>query len=159
MHPSKLSHLFTAMKLDNKIMLICNGVGILIMFILCAFYKNVNMKGDQISITANFIFLLFSRPLYILGFTLYIMPYILKNRMLGMLRALLTHRHFVLYAKLTYGVFLSNTIFMQYRAFNLENGIWAQVFETNMSFVANLAFSFGFSFITYSWWRLHLQTS
>ena len=66
-----------------------------------------------------------------------------------MFRNLLTHRHFILYAKLTYGVFLSNTIFMQYRAFNLENGIWAQVFETNLSFVAHLAFSFIFSAITY----------
>lgn len=112
LHPSKLSHLFTAMKMDNKVMLMCNGAGSLIMFILCVFCKNVNLKGDNISITGTFVYLLFSRPLYILGFTLYIMPYILKNKMLGMIRGMLTHRHFVLYAKLTYGVFLSNTIFM-----------------------------------------------
>jgi peptidoglycan/LPS O-acetylase OafA/YrhL len=149
LHPSKLSNLFTAMKEDNKIMLICNGSGSLLMFILCAFCKTVNLDGDNISITGTLIYLLFSRPLYIFGFSLYVMPYILKNRMIGMIRSMLVHRHFVLYAKLTYGVFLSNTIFMQYRSFNLENGIWAQVFETNMSFVANLAFSFGFSLVTY----------
>lgn len=77
------------------------------------------------------------------------MPYLLKNRMLSMVRGMLTHRYFVQYAKLTYGVFLCNSIFMQFRAFNLENGVWAQVFETNMAFMANLGFSFAFSLVTY----------
>lgn len=61
----------------------------------------------------------------------------------------MSHKYFVPYAKLTYGVFLCNTILMQYRVFNLENGVWAQVFETNLLVAAYLAFSFAFSFITY----------
>lgn len=130
-------------------MLICNLSGNLIMFLMCVYYYQVNIKAENISTGANLIFLLFSRPLYIFGFSLYIMPYILKNEMLSLLRKVLTHQFFVQYAKLTYGVFLCHSMFMQYRSFNLENGIWAQVYETNMAFLANLALSFGFSFFTY----------
>lgn len=94
-------------------------------------------------------FLLFSRPIYILGFTLYLMPLIMQNHLLKLFSNFMSHRYFVPYAKLIYGVFLCNTIFMQFRIFNLENGVWAQVFETNMFFAAYLTFSFGFSFVTY----------
>jgi len=38
---------------------------------------------------------------------------------------------------------------MQFRIFDLEDGIWAQHFETNLYFAAFLTFCFGFSFLTY----------
>lgn len=125
LHPSKLSKLFTAMREDNKIMLPMNMGGSLVMFVVCMYCRSVNLKGDKISVGGNLLYLLFSRPLYITGWTMYVMPYVLKNRMLSMVRGLLIHRYFVPYAKLTYGVFLCNSIFMQFRAFNLENGVWA----------------------------------
>lgn len=69
--------------------------------------------------------------------------------MLKLIRNFMSHRYFLPYARLTYGVFLCHSIFIQYQVFNLENGIWAQVFETNLNFIAFLTFSFGFSFLTY----------
>ena len=47
-----------------------------------------------------------------LGFSMYAMPYILKNKMLDMFRRFLTHRYFAIYARLTYGVFLCHSMFM-----------------------------------------------
>lgn len=119
------------------------------MFIMLAVCKTINVKADAVSAGGSLLYLLFSRPLYILGFTLYFLPYLLKNEMLKIFLSFMRHRYFVPYARLTYGVFLCNTIFMQYRIFNLENGMWAQVFDTNLFFVAYLAASFGFSFVTY----------
>jgi hypothetical protein len=52
------------------------------------------------------------------------LPMLLKNESAGMVRKLLSHRYLVPYAKLTFGIFLNHSIFMQYRIFNLEQGLW-----------------------------------
>jgi|APCry1669189733_1035249.scaffolds.fasta_scaffold87215_1 peptidoglycan/LPS O-acetylase OafA/YrhL len=65
------------------------------------------------------------------------------------LRIILSHSYFVPYGRLTFGVFLSHSVFMQFKIFNLENGIWAQKMQINLDFFAYLAISFIFSFITY----------
>ena len=72
------------------------------------------------------IYLLFSRPIFIIGFTMVIMPMILQNSMTKPLRAILGHSYFAPYARLTFGVFLSHSVFMQFNIFNLQNGLWAQ---------------------------------
>ena len=59
------------------------------------------------------------------------------------------HSYWAPYARLTYGVFLSNSIFMEFRIFNLEQGIWADVFNTFLYFFAFITLSFCFSFLTF----------
>ena len=77
------------------------------------------------------------------------LPMLLKNESAGMVRKLLSHRYLVPYAKLTFGVFLNHSIFIQYRIFNLESGLWVQMFETNLTTLAYFTFCFIFSFLTY----------
>lgn len=77
LYPSKLSGLFTAMREDNKIMIMCCVSGDLLCFIMIALSKTVNIKGDDVSPGGNLLYLLFSRSLYSFGFSLAIMPLIL----------------------------------------------------------------------------------
>jgi hypothetical protein len=65
------------------------------------------------------IYLLFGRSVFIIGFSLAIMPLILQNQMTKPLRVFLGHSLFAPYARLTFGVFLSHSIFMQFNIFNL----------------------------------------
>jgi peptidoglycan/LPS O-acetylase OafA/YrhL len=65
------------------------------------------------------------------------------------IRAILGHNYFAPYARLTFGVFLSHSVFMQFNIFNLQNGLWAQRMQTNLDFFAYLATSFIFSSLTF----------
>lgn len=77
------------------------------------------------------------------------MPLILQNKVTAPICNLLQHKRWVPAARLTYGVFLCNTVFMTYRIFNLQHGEWAQRFTIDLYFCAFLALSFLFSLITY----------
>merc|ERR1719446_1064683 len=77
------------------------------------------------------------------------MPLILNNQFFSPLQKLMAHSYWAPYARLTYGVFLCNSIFMEFRIFNLEQGIWADQFNTNLYFFSFITVSFCFSFITY----------
>ena len=97
--------------------------------------------------THAFLFLLVARPVYCLGLTMFMLPLIVRNALFAPLREFMAHPGFAPYARLTYGVFLSHTIFIQFDTFNLETGFWAQSL-INMCF-AYLAISFLFSLVTY----------
>ncbi len=49
-------------------------------------------------------------------------------------------------ARLTYGAYLSHGIFMLYRGYNSEKGVYASEFDAFLFFFAYLTFAFVFSF-------------
>lgn len=61
----------------------------------------------------------------------------------------LSHDFFVPFSRLSYGAYLSMGIFMQYRIYNSENGYWGCGFDAFLYFLAFLAFSYMFSFLTF----------
>lgn len=50
-------------------------------------------------------------------------------------------------ARLTYGAYLSHSIFMLYRGYNTEKGIWASEADAVLFFIAYVIISFTFSLI------------
>ena len=50
-------------------------------------------------------------------------------------------------ARLTYGAYLSHSIFMLYKGYNTEKGVWASESEAFLFFFAYLTFSFTFSLV------------
>jgi len=112
LHPSKLSKLFTLLKFDNRVMLISEASGCTLMFLMMTLYKAINNAADDVAAGVNLLYLLFGRPLYIIGFTAWIMPFFLDNPMLRLFRNAMSHKFLVPYSRLIYGVFLCNTIFM-----------------------------------------------
>lgn len=90
-----------------------------------------------------------SRPFYMFGFTLIILPLIVGNEGLSPLKKALSHKYWVPFAKLTFGVFLCNSMWMEFRTFNLTNGMWVVPSDIFLLFLSYLTVSFLFSFVAY----------
>lgn len=146
---SKLEGLYSIIKYQNTTALLCMVLGLIMMFMVLTFNKLINMNPDGVSFIWSFIYLMISRPCYTIGFALFIMPIILENPIFNSLKSFLSSNYWVPYVRLIYGVFLSNTIFMQMRIYNLERGIWADWYCTTLFFFAFSTFTFCFSFTTY----------
>jgi hypothetical protein len=100
--------------------LLCGLLGGVLQLLAMIFSKIIHERPNGVQLGWNITYLLFARPLYTIGFTLSMLPMLLKNESSGMVRKLLSHRYLVPYAKLTFGVFLNHSIFMQYHISNLE---------------------------------------
>ena len=119
------------------------------MALMLEFHKIINNHPEGVSFVWSLIYLLISRPFYICGFSLIILPIILGNISTRPIRRILAHEYWVPQSRLVYGVFLSNSIFMQFKIYNSEHGIWVQQFDAFLLYMAFLTFSFLFSFLTY----------
>lgn len=110
---------------NNNVSIGCLVLGAMIQFMVMTFNKIINWYPERWSLGWSLTYLVSSRPLYVIGLALMVMPLILGNKVLEPLTRFLSHRYWAPYARLTYGVFLCNSIFMEFRIFNLEQGIWA----------------------------------
>jgi len=124
-------------------------LGLILMFMMLTFNKLININPDGVSFFYSFVYLLISRPCYTIGFALFIMPIILENPICNSLRGFMASSYWAPYSRLTYIVFLSNSVFMQWRIFNLERGIWADWLSCNLYFLAFTVFTFVFAFFAY----------
>jgi len=140
--------LFKNLQEANIKSLISLGVGLVTMLVVLILNKTNNNNPDP-SFAWNLIFLLISRPLYILGFVAAVVPLLVGNKGLRGITKILSHKYWIPYSRLTYGVFLCNTILMQFRVFNLQHGDWVQQFNLNLLFMSFLTLSFLFSTFTY----------
>jgi peptidoglycan/LPS O-acetylase OafA/YrhL len=109
----------------------------------------INNSPNGVSTVANVFYLLFSRPLYMIGFTMIMLPIIAGAPVTKPLYNFLSHSFWVPFSRLSYGAFLSHGIFMQFREYNTEKGYWACAFDAFLFFLAFLMFSFFISFFTY----------
>lgn len=78
-----------------------------------------------------------------LGFT----PILLRNPFTYPLTAFLEHSFWYPLARLSYGAYLSACIFMLYRTYNMERGMWACELDAFFLFMAYLSFAYLFSFL------------
>lgn len=73
------------------------------------------------------------------------MPFILKNKSFTPMTNFMTSSFWYPLARLTYGAYLSHSIFMLYRGYNTEKGVWASESDAFLFFFAYLTFAFTFS--------------
>ena len=116
-----LTKMFLAVTNQKAMTTLSLSVGTFLMFMMTAFCK-ICLEGDGPTTAWTSIYLLTSRPVFVLGFSLVFMPLLLESKLLKPLTAFLSHSWFAPYARLSLGVFLCNTIFMQFDTFNLVNG-------------------------------------
>ena len=100
------------------------------------------------SFMANLTYLLFQRTFFVIGAAFAIMPFILKSAVLRPLIPVLESSFWYPLARLSYGAYLSHCIFMLFRTYNTERGVWADEFDTFLFFFAYLTFAYLFSFLT-----------
>jgi len=122
---------------------IIGGASLMVLMVL--FLHGINCSES--SMLSSMVYLVFSRPLFVLGFSLVAFPLILGCGLVRPVGAVLAHQFWVPFARLSYGAYLCNEIFMLFRDYNTERGQWACSFDAILLFFAFLTFSFLFSFI------------
>jgi len=85
--------------------------------------------------------------MYCIGISLTMMPFILDNSFFRPLTNVMRSEMWYPLARLSYGAYLSHSIFMIFKAFNTEKGVWANESDTFLFFFAYLGFAFTFSLI------------
>jgi peptidoglycan/LPS O-acetylase OafA/YrhL len=95
----------------------------------------------------NFLYLVFSRPLFTLGFAMNIYPLLIGSPLCKPLKSLLAHDFWVPFSRLTYGAYLSHGVFMVFREYNTERGQWACALDSLLFFFAYITFSYVFAFL------------
>lgn len=74
-------------------------------------------------------------------------PIMLRNRFTYPITAFLEHSFWFPLARLSYGAYLSAGIFMLFRTFNMERGLWACEIDAFFMFMAYLSFAYLFSLV------------
>lgn len=80
----------------------------------------INHSQTVVSVWASVFYLLFERPIFILGATLSILPFLLDTPAFKPLTSLMASTIWYPFARLTYGAYLCHGIFMLYRNYNTE---------------------------------------
>lgn len=115
---------FDSMRTSKQTFVASSIAGIMTTLLMVQWHKMINNDPDSVSESVNVLFLLVSRPLYVIGFSLNIMPVILGNKSSKPISRFLAHEFWTLFTRLIFGVFLCNTILMQFFIYDSERGIW-----------------------------------
>ena len=118
-----LHQVFDSMKHQKQMTICYMCLGVLMQILMVLFHRWINMNPYTISEAWSIIYLLFCRPIYISGLSLIFLPILVKNSSTNPLRKLLGHEYWIPQARLCYGVFLCNSMFMQYRIYDSQHGL------------------------------------
>lgn len=122
-------------------------VGLSIRMLMTWLLQKINHATGDVPLIINVLYLLLQRPTYCIGTTLSMLPFILRNKSFKPMTNFMTSPFWYPLARLTYGAYLSHSIFMLFRGYNTEKGVWASESEAFLFFFAYLTFSFVFSLI------------
>ena len=120
-------------------------LSIVIKIILVSILTTINKEPIDSNPIQNLLFLIFQRPIFVIGEGLAIMPFILKNPTLFPVELLLSQDFWFTFSRLSYGAYLSAPVFMLFRNYNTERGIWASEIDSFLFFMAYLSLAFMFS--------------
>ena len=148
-HESQVFKFFARIRDNKNDGMLCMAAGFVLQFLVIAVDKAVNSRPEAMSFAPNLLYLLLVRPTFVVGFILLILPMLVQAEFTKPLRKFLGHKFWVPFARLVFGVFLCNSVFIQFTIFNLEQGIWAEKLDTNLKFLSFLTFSFIFSLFLY----------
>lgn len=82
-----------------------------------------------------------------MGSGISILPFLLKTPIFRPISQMMASSVWYPLARLTYGAYLSHGIFMLFRSYNTEKGVFACEFDAFLFFFAYLTFAFAFSLV------------
>lgn len=109
-------------------------------------FQLINEAKKDIPTVWDTLFIIFSRPLFIIGTFFIIFPCVMGY---GVFASFTKHPFWLPFARLTYGVFLCHSIFILFREYSVERGQWASYFDTWLFFCAYFMLSYAFSLFTF----------
>lgn len=107
----------------------------------------INATSDNVSTWISLLYLLFQRPLFVTGTAISILPFLLKTPILKPISQMMASSVWYPLARLSYGAYLSHGIFMLFRAYNTEKGVFACELDAFLFFFAFLTLAFAFSLV------------
>lgn len=120
---------------------------ILVKMVLVSIITAINAEPLDAHPIYNLIFLMFQRPVFVISGALAFTPILLRNPFTLPITQLLEHSFWFPLARLSYGAYLCAGVFMLYRTYNMERGLWACELDSFFLFMAYLSFAFLFSFL------------
>jgi ABC-type transport system involved in multi-copper enzyme maturation permease subunit len=120
--PSKLSRFLSRVSYSKGLSLLMCFTGLLCMVLMIVLMQIINNSPNDVPEFWNFLYLIFSRPLFVTGFSMCIFPVLLGSTLCRPIRQFLAHDFWVPFSRLTYGAYLSHGVFMMFREFNTERG-------------------------------------
>lgn len=146
---SKMDQSFESIRDSKKTSFLCILLGVILQQMMIQVQKKINNNPGQTSFFTNLMYLILARPVFVIGFVLITLPLILGNPLLRPILRLMNHEYWVFVSRLVFGVFLCNTIFLQYHIFNTERGLILEKLDTALLSLSFMTLSFLFSFILY----------
>lgn len=122
-------------------------LGIAVSSVLVAIVTGINAQPIDSMFFLNMLFLMFQRPLFVSAISLAFAPILLRNPLTYPFTAMLEHSFWYPLARLSYGAYLSAGIFMLFRTYSMERGLWACEIDAFFLFMAYLSLSYLFSFV------------
>ena len=146
---SSVAKALSIVRFNHVNAILASLIGVLLSLITLLIMQMLNNSPNNSPLAINMLYLLLSRPMFSVGFSLFILPVLISAKTFKTLRNFLSHSFWVPFSRLTYGAFLSNGMFMQFREFNSERGEWGCAFDAILLFLAYVVFSYLFSFLIY----------
>lgn len=92
------------------------------MVLMVVLMQIINNAPNEVPEFLNYLYLVSSRPVFTLGFSLNILPLLIGSNVTKPMRQFLGHDFWIPFSRLTYGAYLSHGIFMIFRDYNTERG-------------------------------------
>lgn len=122
-------------------------LGFAVSCVLVWIVTGINAQPIDSMMFLNTVFLMFQRPIFVCAISLAFAPILLRNPLTYPITAMFEHSFWFPLARLSYGAYLSAGIFMLFRTYNMERGLWACEIDSFFFFMAYLSFAYLFSFI------------
>ena len=122
-------------------------LGIVVSVVLVTIVTSINAQPIDSMFFFNMLFLMFQRPLFVSAISLAFAPILLRNPLTYPITAMFEHSFWFPLARLSYGAYLSAGIFMLFRTYNMERGLWASELDALFLFMAYMSFAYLFSFV------------
>ncbi len=120
---------------------------VLVKMILVTIVTGINAQPIDSHHFLNLIFLTFQRPIFVIAGAFGFAPIMLRNSFAYPITAFLEHSFWYPLARLSYGAYLSASIFMLFRTLNMERGTWACEIDAFFLFMAYMSFAYLFSLV------------
>jgi hypothetical protein len=89
-------------------MVIAIGGGFTASQLLVFLLSRINSSPQDVHLVLSLFFLMFQRPVFCCTVAIAIMPFVLRNRTLAPLTSFMSHPFWFLFARLSYGAYLSH---------------------------------------------------
>lgn len=101
------------------------SVGTVLKISMVTILLMINNRPNEITLFWNMIYLVFSRPLFMIGWSMCTLPLVIDCELLAPLKIFFSHDIWVPFSRLSYGAYLASPVFMYFKQFNSERGQWA----------------------------------